>query len=196
MPNEPANLKRFVWIDVETTGLDPAKDLILEVGIIITDYNMTEVARSSWVVRQDLDRVHNLMSPYVRDMHKASGLLQELWSCEELPNALTTIRVCHWLESHLGTPSADPAQRPVLAGSSVHFDRAMLAAQMPRVLDFLHYRNLDVSTLKELCFATVPGARRTYETICGHTYHRALADLEGSIAELQYWRKVLSEVVL
>jgi len=185
----------FVWLDVETTGLDPAKDLILEVGIIVTDDHFREQARNHWVVRQDLTKVQELMDECVRHMHIKSGLLTELWDERLLSNDGICNQICHWLIPLVGGPDLPMSERPVLSGNSIGFDRAMLAVHMPRVLDFVHYRNLDVSSFKVLCCALDPSAK-AWNDNQPKPPHRALADLDGSIAELHHWRKVLKEMPL
>lgn len=178
------NADRIVWVDTETTGLDPQYDVILEVAVVITDAVFETVAERSWVVRQPeivigprLDR-----SPEVRQMHTRSGLLEELYRdmppTGESDTWAVSVAVAEFIEEH-------GAQGAVLAGSNVGFDRGFLEARMPCAIADLHYRNIDVSTVKEL-------ARRFAPTLLASApwkgfAHRALPDIQESIAELQHY---------
>ena len=179
----------FVWTDIDTTGLDTSRDAILVIGMIITDNAFVECARHEWLVGGTSVEALARMQPYVRDMHTKSGLLQRL-ADRTLPCASEVYQqVDDWLEPHVR--GQDP--KPVMAGNSVHFERRFLAAQMPNLLDLLHYRLLDVSSLKVLCLATVPGAQAWEDARKPAAHTTPLTHLEGSMLELAHWRKVLAD---
>lgn len=184
---------KFLWTDIETTGLNPRKDLILAVGIIITEGpEFREVARGEWVVPQDPEVMDALLSTFVREMHTKSGLLVDVetaWFDGWRPVYAET-EIGAWLLRHLGPPAASAKDRPAWAGNSVHFDKAFISEQMPCISRHYSYRCLDVSTLKLLAMATIPGAKEWNDSR-PEAEHTPLADLEGSLAELAHWREVL-----
>lgn len=159
----------LVWIDLETTGLCPQEDCILEAGMIITTDDLSaEVFQKSWVVKpkKDLSDLHD----QVRRMHEASGLLAEVDSGFE--PGFVAVEMAFAIEDH-------GAKGEPLCGSSVHFDRNFLRVHMPAVWRRLHYRNIDVSTLWEL------GKRWGYDVRSPEKAHRTLADLDRSIGLLK-----------
>ena len=183
----------FIWCDLETTGLDPAKDEILAIGLIVTDNAFTEIARferfthvpAGWKAMRD-------MSPFVLDMHTRSGLIERV-ADSRLELADVEREACAFLDQHLGEPAEKIKDRPVMAGNSVHFDRAFLLRHCPELIRRFNYRLLDVSSLKVLACATVPGAREWNDSR-PPAPHTPIADLEGSIAELAHWRQVLAVI--
>jgi oligoribonuclease len=181
----------FVWVDTETTGLNgPQHDLLLAIGIILTDDSFRATARIERYIRpEDWDVMLGLMSPVVTDMHFRSGLMRRLELHGEKMSRVEG-EICDWLDKHLGRTVDMPiTERPALAGNTVGFDRAMLQGCMPRILERVSYRSLDVSSLKVLCYATAPRAARWDR---GHPkQHTPLADLEDSLDELAHWRQAL-----
>ena len=171
----------LAWLDIESTGLNPRKDAILEVGVIVTDDNLTEIWRNSWISHWHGDR--SQLHPVVQDMHTKSGLFDE---CAEHPYGLRDVELSiidSLGEQHKGL---------VLCGSTIGFDRSFLAEQMPDLLKCFHYRSIDVSCLTELArrwfpdvYANRPGADESKKP------HRALEDLEFSIACLKYYRMTM-----
>lgn len=171
----------MVWVDVETTGLNPREGWLLEVGMIATDADLNELSRSSWVQHFDRDNMPHIADEALK-MHTASGLLFEAIASRETKPSIEA-SILQWLDSRVGYSLM---KRMPMAGSTVQFDRAWLAQHLPGVEKHFHYRNVDVSTVKNL-------ARLWYPTIPGwHTVqklHRALPDLEESIAELAFYRQ-------
>ena len=178
----------FIWTDIETTGLDPARDRILALGAIITDDSFREIARDEWVVYVPAeDAALQNMDPHVREMHTKSGLLEGL---EEFGFNLHEVEAmaCAFIDAVVGDgPSESIKNRPCMAGNSVAFDREFIREHLPELHRRYNYRLLDVSTLKVLALATVPGAREWNDSR-PEAPHTPLADLEGSISELAHWR--------
>ncbi|WP_104435495.1 oligoribonuclease [Kineococcus xinjiangensis] len=173
---------RIVWIDCEMTGLSLERDALIEVAALVTDADLNVLGTGVDVVVRPPEGAVEAMDPVVVAMHTASGLLAELpegRTMEEAEQAVLDY-VRQWVP--------EPRKAP-LAGSSVHTDRAFLARDMPVLVDHLHYRLIDVSSLKELARRWFP--RVYYNTPKKHGGHRALADIRESIQELKYYREVL-----
>lgn len=173
---------RLVWIDCEMTGLDPTRDQIVEIACIVTDADLTELdAGISIVVKAD-DAPLAAMDDVVVRMHTESGLLDEISTGTTLADAQD--RVLEYVRSHIPEPGRAP-----LAGSSVYVDRGFLARYLPELDAYLHYRLVDVSSLKELARRWYPRVYYASPPKTGN--HRALADIRESIAELRYYRDAL-----
>lgn len=185
----------FVWVDIETTGLDDRDDAILSLGMIVTTDTFKEVARREWAVGGVSADKYKRMSPEVRKMHEASGLLAWAEQYADLAPGLGDIErdAIAWLQRVLAP--YEVVTQPIMAGNSVHFDSRFLSRQMPALRALMHYRLLDVSTLKVLCLATVPGAA-FWEGARAGAKHTPLADLDRSLAELAHWRAVLTGLPL
>lgn len=169
----------LVWIDCEMTGLDLTRDALVEVACIVTDGELNPVDEGVAVVIKPPPETLEQMSDVVREMHTASGLLDELAGGVTLAEAEAT--VLGYIRSHV-----PEAKKAPLCGNSIATDRAFLARDMPLVDAYLHYRMVDVSTIKEL-------ARRWYPRVYFASPekqggHRALADITESIRELRYFR--------
>ena len=175
--------ENMAWIDIETTGLDPIGDAILEVGLMVTDSDLNAIAERSWVVDPGSKAwCVEKMDDFVRDMHVTNGLLHEVNVERQGIDAWVVVeQAAKFLEEHGVAGTA-------MCGSSVQFDRAFLAANMRGLHDAFGYRNIDVSTLKELNKKW--GVAPPYIHY-GEKTHRALDDLRDSIAELAYYRKNL-----
>lgn len=178
-----ARTDRLVWIDLEMTGLDPEQDQIVEIAAIVTDAELTELDDGvSFVVRPpDLDILQH-MADVVVEMHTESGLLEDIPG--GLPLAEAGAQVLAYVQGHVPEPKRAP-----LAGSSVYVDRGFLAQYLPELDEYLHYRLIDVSSIKELARRWYP--RSYYNSPEKTGGHRALADIRESIAELRYYRDTL-----
>lgn len=172
----------LVWIDCEMTGLDVSIDELVEVAVVITDYDLLTVDPGfSIVIKPDQSAFDN-MGEFVLNMHKESGLLEEIPHGVALADAEYAVN--EYILRFVPTPQTAP-----LAGNTIGTDRAFLAKYMPRVDTHLHYRNIDVSSIKELSRRWFPRAYFNAPTKDGG--HRALADIRESIRELEYYRKAV-----
>ncbi|RWZ51919.1 oligoribonuclease [Labedella phragmitis] len=169
----------LVWIDCEMTGLDLSVDELVEIAVVITDFELTPVDEGLSVVIKPSDAALANMGPFVTDMHTSSGLIEEIPSGVDLAEA--EFQVLQYVVSHI-----PEAQKAPLAGNSIGTDRAFLARFMPRLDAHLHYRNVDVSSVKELARRWYPRAYFNAPSKDGG--HRALADILESIRELAYYR--------
>jgi len=187
MPVEPGRLAamttssdRLVWIDCEMTGLDLEVDELVEIAVVITDYDLTPVdAGLSIVIKPDASALES-MGDFVRAMHTQSGLI------EEIPNGVSVAEAEYQVLEYVLRHVPDEQKAP-LAGNTIGTDRAFLAKFMPRLDAHLHYRNVDVSSIKELARRWFPRAYFNAPTKNGG--HRALADILESIRELEYYRR-------
>ncbi|MDU2259348.1 MAG: oligoribonuclease [Actinomyces sp.] len=172
----------LVWIDCEMTGLDVTRDALIEVAVVITDADLNIVDPGIDLLITPPAEALEGMNDFVRQMHTSSGLLDELPSGTTMEDAQQ--QVLNYIRRFVPTP-----KKALLAGNSVGTDKMFLEANMPLVIDHLHYRLVDVSSIKEL-------AKRWYrkafeEAPVKHGGHRALADILESIQELEYYRRVL-----
>jgi oligoribonuclease len=173
---------RLVWIDCEMTGLDLESDELVEIAVVITDYDLNLVDPGlDIVIKPDASALEG-MGDFVRQMHTTSGLI------EEIPNGVSVAEAEYQvLEYVLKFVPAD--QKAPLAGNSIGTDRAFLAKFMPRLDSQLHYRNVDVSSIKELARRWYP--RAYFQSPPKDGGHRALADILESIRELAYYRQAV-----
>lgn len=163
----------YAWIDLETTGLDPVRDCILEVALVVTNRELTErLATLEALVFPTIGLSSPPISPYVWKMHNDNGLFK----------VCVVGRQVAEVEAQLVAVLTEiaPGKKLHLAGSSVHFDRSFLKVWMPKVVDQLHYRQLDVSSLKLVFDPIVPCPK-------GEPAHRALADINESIREARWY---------
>jgi len=170
---------KVVWIDCEMTGLDLGADALVEVAALVTDFELTVIGDGVDLVIKPPDQAVEQMPKVVREMHTASGLLDELSSGLTLDEAEQ--QVLAYIREHV--PEAGKAP---LAGNSVATDRAFLARDMAELEAWLHYRIIDVSSIKELSRRWFPKAYHSAPQKTGG--HRALADIRESIEELRYYR--------
>lgn len=177
-----SNQDRLVWIDCEMTGLDLSVDELVEVAVVITDYELVPVDPGLQVVIKADQAALDQMNDVVVGMHTASGLLTEIPNGMSLADA--EYQVNEYILKHV-----PEAQSAPLAGNTIGTDRAFLAKYMPRVDAHLHYRNVDVSSIKELARRWFP--RVYFQAPAKAGGHRALADILESIRELDYYRRAL-----
>jgi oligoribonuclease len=171
----------LVWMDLEMTGLDPTTDVIVEIATLITDDELEIVAEGPDLVIHHPDDVLGRMDPFVVDMHTKSGLLQAIKSSTvtlEEAGAATLA----FIRQHV------PEERSVpLCGNSIGTDRRFLLAYLPEIEHYLHYRSVDVSSVKELVKRWYPGVDSARPQVNGR--HRALDDIRASVEELRYYRQ-------
>lgn len=175
----PGALNRFVWMDCEMTGLDPQVDEIVEASVVITDANLKVLDDGIDVIIRPSSAAVAHMNDFVRTMHTKSGLIVEWESGLTLSEAAE--EVLDYIRKFVPEQSTAP-----LCGNTIGTDRMFIARYMPAVDDYLHYRNIDVSTLKELARRWRPSVYDSAPAKAGG--HRALADIIESINELAYYR--------
>lgn len=173
---------RIVWIDCEMTGLDFKNDLLVEIACVITNAQLEQVTEGLNIVIQAPAERLEAMDPFVVNMHTESGLLPEI------PNGVTLEAAEELLFDYITSHIPEASKAP-LAGSSVHVDRIFLQRDMPRVDSYLHYRIIDVSSVKELARRWYPKAYFSSPPKTGN--HRALGDILDSINELKYYREAV-----
>lgn len=172
----------LVWIDCEMTGLDIAVDELVEVAVVVTDYDLIAVDPGFAVVIKPDQTAWDNMGDFVRSMHASSGLLDEIPAGVGLADAEYAVN--EYILRFVPSPQTAP-----LAGNTIGTDRAFLAKYMPRVDSHLHYRSIDVSSIKELSRRWFP--RVYFNAPAKSGGHRALADIRESIRELQYYREAV-----
>ena len=171
----------WVWVDLEMTGLDPATDVILEIAMLITDADLRVIATGPELVIHQPERYLQNLDPWVQRTHSASGLLDSVrHSTCDLTQACSTALA--FLQRYTQKNSAP------LCGNSIGTDRAFLQQGMPEVFQHVHYRSIDVSSLKILYQTWTKGGERPPEK---KSHHRALDDIKESVAELAFYRKVM-----
>ena len=173
---------RLVWIDCEMTGLDLGADALIEVAALVTDFELNVLGEGVDVIIKPPDAALEQMVPFVREMHEKSGLLEELADGVDMAGAER--QGLDYIRTHCPDGS-----RPPLAGNTVATDRAFLARDMATLEGFLHYRIVDVSSIKELSRRWFP--RAYYAAPDKRGNHRALADIQESIEELRYYREAV-----
>ena len=173
----------LVWMDLEMTGLDPAKHVIVEFATLITDDDLNIVAEGPDIVVHASDEQLSRMDPVVVEMHTKSGLLEEIKASEvSLEEAVD--QTLAFLRAHIAEPRTVP-----LCGNSIGMDRRFLAVHANAIEEFLHYRSVDVSTIKELARRWNPAALASVAK--KESSHRALDDIRESIKELQHYRQTV-----
>ena len=179
MAQEPNNNNHLIWIDMEMTGLFPDRDQIIEVALVVTDSDLNVVAESpALVVHQDA-AVMDGMDDWNKSTHGRSGLIEKVRT-SELNEAAVEAQMITFLEPLVGKGKSP------MCGNSICQDRRFLARHMPTLEAYFHYRNLDVSTFKELVKRWKPEIASGVTKVGKHT---ALADIYESIAELKYYRE-------
>jgi oligoribonuclease len=171
----------LVWIDCEMTGLDLKRDRLIEIAVLVTDADLNILGEGIDIVIHTDDEALSSMVDVVKDMHTRSGLIEEV-RASTVDLATAEEQVLDYIRTHVKTAKTAP-----LAGNSIATDRGFIARDMAKLDDYLHYRMIDVSSIKELC-------RRWYPRIYfgqpeKGLAHRALADIHESIRELKYYRQ-------
>ena len=179
-PPQESNNDRIVWIDCEMTGLDTTNDKLVEIAALVTDSDLNVLGEGVDIVIHASDAALDAMVPVVRDMHASSGLTEEIRR-STVTVAEAEKAVLDYVRAWVPVAGSAP-----LAGNSIGTDRGFLARDMPELNSYLHYRMIDVSSIKEL-------SRRWYPRIYfgqpeKGLAHRALADIKESIRELKYYR--------
>ena len=176
MAQDPNNL---IWIDMEMSGLNPDTDKILEVAIVVTDSRLDTVAEAPVLVVRQAAAVLDAMDDWNRATHAKSGLTERVRAAV-LTESAVEAQMTAFLAQHV------PSGISPMCGNTVHQDRRFMARHMPRLEAYFHYRNLDVSTLKELAKRWKP---EIMSGLTKHGKHEALADIQESIEELRYYRE-------
>jgi oligoribonuclease len=171
-----------VWIDCEMTGLDPVADALVEIAVLVTDPELNVLGEGVDIVIRPPQEALDQMVPFVRDMHTSSGLL------ERLPDGVSLAEASEACLAYITEHCPDPG-KAVLAGNSVGQDKLFLTRDLPAITGHLHYRIVDVSTIKELARRWYPKAYFQAPAKTGG--HRALGDIVDSINELRYYRSAI-----
>ena len=172
---------QLVWIDCEMTGLDLRSDRLIEIAALVTDAELNVLGEGIDLVIHTDDGALDSMNEVVARMHSRSGLTEEV-RASTIDVAAAQDMVLDYIRSHVPSPKTAP-----LCGNSIATDRGFLARDMPELDEFLHYRMIDVSSIKELCRRWYP--RIYYGQPEKGLAHRALADIQESIRELRYYRR-------
>jgi oligoribonuclease len=176
MPQDQNNL---VWLDMEMTGLDPDRDRIIEVAIVVTDSRLNAVSQAPVLVIHQADAILEAMDDWNKGTHARSGLIDKV-KASTLTESVAEEQLLAFLAQHV------PGRASPMCGNSICQDRRFLARHMPRLEAYFHYRNLDVSTLKELAKRWKPEIAKG---LVKQGKHEALADIYESIDELKYYRE-------
>ncbi len=176
MAQDPNNL---IWIDLEMTGLDPQKDAIIEIATIVTDANLDILAEGPVIAIHQPDAVLNGMDDWNQKQHGGSGLIGRV-RASRYDEAAAEAETLAFVEKYV------PAGKSPMCGNSICQDRRFMARCMPRLEAWFHYRNLDVSTLKELANRWAPEMAGGFNK---DSKHLALDDIRDSIEELRYYRE-------
>ena len=173
---------RLVWIDCEMTGLDLAVDELVEIAVVITDFELRILDPGFQIVIKPSDAAMSNMGDFVTEMHTTSGLIEEIPGGVSLADA--EAQTLAYIKQFVPMERKAP-----LAGNTIGTDRMFLAKYMPQIDQWLHYRNVDVSSVKELSRRWFP--RVFFQAPAKNGGHRALADILESIRELQYYREAV-----
>ena len=175
----PANANNLAWIDMEMTGLTPDSDRIIEMAMCVTDAELRLVAEGPVLVIHQPDEVLEAMDSWNKGTHKKTGLIDRV-RASRLTEADAEAQALEFLRGHV------PANTSPMCGNSICQDRRFLARWMPKLESYFHYRNLDVSTLKELVRRWRPELMKGFSK---EGKHEAMADILESIEELKFYRK-------
>ena len=183
LPAAPAqqrpNEMNLIWLDMEMTGLEPDTDLIIEVAVVVTDMHLNILAEGPVFAIHQSDEALDKMDAWNKGTHGRSGLIDRV-KASTVTEAQAETELIAFLRQWV------PAGKSPMCGNSICQDRRFMARGMPKLEAFFHYRNLDVSTLKELCKRWKPGIVGGFKK---HQKHTALADIIESVEELRYYRE-------
>jgi len=171
----------LIWMDLEMTGLDESRHVIVEIATLVTDDDLNIVAEGPNLVIHQPDEVMAEMDDFVTHMHTVSGLLEKI-KTSTISEADAMQQTLDFIKEHSPEPNKIP-----LCGNSIRTDRTFLAKYMPEIENWLHYRCVDVSTIKELVKRWNPGLEHARPKSEGIT-HRAMDDIRDSVAELKFYR--------
>lgn len=174
----------LIWIDMEMTGLQPDSDRIIEIALLVTASDLSPVAEGPVLVVHQPDEVLDAMDAWNKGTHARSGLIDKV-KASTMDEAQAERAALEFLAGHV------PANASPMCGSSICQDRRFLARWMPRLEAYFHYRNLDVSTLKELAKRWKPEVMKGFAK---QSKHEALADILESLEELKYYRRTIMSV--
>lgn len=173
------NDQRLIWLDMEMTGLDPEKERIIEVAVIVTEADLTFVAEGPVLVIHQSDALLDAMDKWNQSTHAKSGLIDKV-KASTLTEEQAEDQLLAFLAQHV------PVGKSPMCGNTIGQDRRFMVKYMPRLEAYFHYRNLDVSTLKELSLRWKP---QVYKSFAKQSKHEALADIYESIEELKHYRE-------
>ena len=173
------DLPNLIWVDCEMTGLDISNDALVEIAVLVTDAQLNVLGEGVDLVIKTSQAKLDGMNDFVREMHTASGLLPEI------PNGVTLEKAEEEILAYLNKYAPGAGKSP-LAGNSVYVDRLFIQRDLPKVNEYLHYRTVDVSSIKELARRWYPKVYFAAPKKTGN--HRALGDIRDSIDELDYYR--------
>ena len=174
-PNE----MNLVWVDMEMTGLEPDTDKIIEVAVVVTDMHLNVLAEGPVFAIHQSDETLDKMDNWNKGTHGKSGLIDRV-KASTVTEEEAQEKLIAWLKQYV------PANKSPMCGNTICQDRRFMARGMPKLEAFFHYRNLDVSTLKELCRRWKPELASGFKK---HQKHTAMADIIESIEELKYYRE-------
>ena len=177
-----AELPYLIWIDCEMTGLSLESDVLVEIAVLVTDSELTLIGEGIDLVIKATPEQLAGMIEFVTQMHTSSGLITQI------PNGITVEAAEDAILAYLESTGTTPGKSP-LAGNSVSVDRNFIARDMPRLTEYLHYRTVDVSSIKELARRWFPKIYFAAPAKTGN--HRALGDIQDSIEELKYYRSAI-----
>lgn len=173
------NDQRLIWLDMEMTGLDPEKERIIEIAVVITEADLTLVVEGPVLVIHQSDELLGAMDKWNQSTHSKSGLIPKV-KASTLTEAQAEDQLLAFLALHV------PEGKSPMCGNTIGQDRRFMVKYMPKLEAYFHYRNLDVSTLKELSMRWKP---EVYKSFVKHSKHEALADIYESIEELKHYRE-------
>jgi len=173
------NDMNLVWVDMEMTGLDPDNDRIIEIAVVVTDMHLNVLAEGPVFAIHQSDETLDKMDNWNKGTHGKSGLIERV-KASTVTEADAEVALIAFLKNFV------PANKSPMCGNTICQDRRFMARGMPKLEAFFHYRNLDVSTLKELCRRWKPELASGFKK---HQKHTALADIIESVEELKYYRE-------